>query len=140
MPLPKTSPTKPYDWTYTSVYPGHFTTQDQFSFTAADPGNVRHVIPIAELSRQDPILFYAEIPLYEDELHDNGMSQITIRVVSPKPHCLLFYFAMFNIQSLRGSCRPLSSYSRDLLFEWIMFYSERTILASITPLPPLRPL
>lgn len=85
MPLPKTSPTKPYDWTYTSVYPGHFTAQDKFSFDAGDPENARHAIPIAELTRQDPILFYAEIPLYEDELHDNGMSQVTIRVVSPNP-------------------------------------------------------
>lgn len=81
MPLPETSATKPYDWTYTTVYPGHFASLDKFSFTAADPENTRHVIPIAELMRQDPILFYAEIPLYEDELHDNGMSQVTVRVV-----------------------------------------------------------
>lgn len=83
MPLPKTSPTKPYDWTYTTQYPGHLASESNFSFTAADPQIGQHVIPIAELTRQDPILFYAEVPLYEDELHDNGMSQLTIRVVSP---------------------------------------------------------
>lgn len=37
---------------------------------------------MAELTRQDPILFYAEIPLFEDELHDNGSSDLLIRIVS----------------------------------------------------------
>jgi type 2A phosphatase activator TIP41 len=36
---------------------------------------------MAELSRPDPILFYAEIPLYEDELHDNGSSDFLVRIV-----------------------------------------------------------
>lgn len=36
---------------------------------------------MAELMRQDPILFYAEIPLYEDELHDNGASHLLVRIV-----------------------------------------------------------
>ncbi|KAF8592780.1 type 2A phosphatase activator TIP41 [Ramaria rubella] len=96
MSLPKTSPTKPYDWTYTSTYPGHFVDhKNKFSFIAAEPENVQHVIPIAELTRQDPILFYAEIPLYEDELHDNGMSQVTVRVrVMPKSFFLLSRFTL----------------------------------------------
>ncbi|GJJ07201.1 hypothetical protein Clacol_001401 [Clathrus columnatus] len=75
------SATKPYDWTYTSMYPGHLLEPNRFSFSEPNPTNPAHNIPIAELSRQDPILFYAEVPLYEDELHDNGMSQITIRVM-----------------------------------------------------------
>jgi type 2A phosphatase activator TIP41 len=36
---------------------------------------------LAELSRQDPILFYAEVPLFEDELHDNGASSLIVRIV-----------------------------------------------------------
>lgn len=97
MPLPKTSPTKPYDWTYTTTYAGHFIAADKFSFTVGDPENAQHAIPIAELTRQDPILFYAEIPLYEDELHDNGMSQVTIRVVCLNfPHSL-FHYAQFVV-------------------------------------------
>lgn len=48
----------------------------------ADPENANHRIPIEELSRQDPILFYTEIPLFEDELHDNGSSSLLIRAVS----------------------------------------------------------
>ena len=91
IPMPKTVLTKPYDWTYTTTYTGHFNQDDsdpasaslsQPSWRPADPENPLNVIPLAELSRQDPILFYAEIPLFEDELHDNGASSLIVRIVS----------------------------------------------------------
>ena len=88
LPLPQTAPTKAYDWTYTTVYPGHLVsntsaeTETTGAFVPADPDNPQHQIPMAELTRPDPILFYAEIPLYEDELHDNGSSQVSVRIVS----------------------------------------------------------
>lgn len=31
---------------------------------------------------RDPILFYDEVPLYESELDDNGVSQLTVKVLS----------------------------------------------------------
>jgi type 2A phosphatase activator TIP41 len=37
---------------------------------------------MAELTRPDPILFYAEIPLFESELDDNGSSSLLVRIVS----------------------------------------------------------
>jgi len=77
------------------MYPGHIESEEKFSFVPADPENPQHVIPIAELTRQDPILFYAEVPLYEDELHDNGMSQIIIRVrVMPTSFFLLARYTL----------------------------------------------
>lgn len=81
LPLPETIVTKPYDWTYTSTYSGHILSQSS-EFVQGDPNVASHGIPIEELSRLDPILFYAEIPLYEDELHDNGVSQFSVRIVS----------------------------------------------------------
>ena len=40
------------------------------------------------LSRQDPvldqILFYEDVPLFEDELHDNGESILNVRIVRKK--------------------------------------------------------
>lgn len=97
--MPKTVATKPYDWTFTTTYPGHqvleleakkhsdsedvnIPTSTAVSWTAADPENPSNSIPMAELSRPDPILFYAEIPLFEDELHDNGSSSVLVRIVS----------------------------------------------------------
>ena len=68
---------KPYDWTYTTTYPGH----SSGKWIAADPEDPSQAIPIAELTRPDPILFYAEIPLFEDELHDNGSSSVLVRIV-----------------------------------------------------------
>lgn len=81
--MPKTVPTKPYDWTYTTMYPGHEVRNPASDvWRPADPDNPQHAIPMAELTRQDPILFYAEIPLFEDELHDNGASHLLVRIVS----------------------------------------------------------
>ena len=81
--MPKTVPTKPFDWTYTTLYPGHTEPSSATSilWEPADRNNPKHTIPLAELTRQDPILFYAEIPLYEDELHDNGASHLLVRIV-----------------------------------------------------------
>ena len=61
---------------------------------------------MAELTRQDPILFYAEIPLFEDELHDNGSSDLLVRIVglisAPTFLCV-------DYVNLRGSCQRASS-------------------------------
>lgn len=67
------------------MYAGHESVNDEESpksFEPADPNNPAHTIPLAELMRPDPILFYAEIPLFEDELHDNGSSHVLVRIVS----------------------------------------------------------
>jgi TIP41-like family len=64
------------------MYGGHVSaSSDRFSWERADPENITHRIPMNELTRPDPILFYAEIPLFEDELHDNGSSDFLIRIV-----------------------------------------------------------
>lgn len=61
---------------------GHLIPKDtSTSFLPGDPDNVHHKIPKHELTRPDPILFYAEVPLYEDELHDNGASHFSVRIV-----------------------------------------------------------
>ena len=85
LPMPQTVPTKPYDWTYTTTYAGSLddASSESAQWVPAEPTNALHTIPIAELSRPDPILFYAEIPLFEDELHDNGASHLLVRVVRP---------------------------------------------------------
>ncbi|KAJ3551884.1 hypothetical protein NM688_g4452 [Phlebia brevispora] len=97
LPMPKTVPTKPYDWTYTTMYCGHEKCSlPSTSWHPADPDNTSHAIPIAELTRQDPILFYAEIPLFEDELHDNGASHLLVRI-RVMPTCL-FILCRFTLR------------------------------------------
>lgn len=51
---------------------------------------------MAELTRPDPILFYAEIPLFEDELHDNGSSALIVRI-RVMPSCI-FILARFTLR------------------------------------------
>jgi type 2A phosphatase activator TIP41 len=87
IPLPQTVATKPYDWTYTTTYAGSLDDSGpgNAQWIPGEPTNSLHAIPIAELSRPDPILFYAEIPLFEDELHDNGTSHLLARIVRYPP-------------------------------------------------------
>ncbi|RDB19880.1 TIP41-like protein, partial [Hypsizygus marmoreus] len=101
LPMPKTVPTKPYDWTYTTVYTGHDDVETLDSGLApswipGDPEDQSHAIPLAELTRPDPILFYAEIPLFEDELHDNGSSNLLVRI-RVMPTCI-FILARFTLR------------------------------------------
>ncbi|KAJ2929228.1 hypothetical protein H1R20_g7865, partial [Candolleomyces eurysporus] len=105
--MPQTVPTKPYDWTYTTTYPGGLEPSDsekapgegesvEFKWVAADPEDPSQAIPMAELTRPDPILFYAEIPLFEDELHDNGSSALLVRI-RVMPGCF-FILARFTLR------------------------------------------
>lgn len=58
------------------------------SFESAPHGHPG--IPLSKLARQDePILFYDEVTLFEDELHDNGVANLTIRIVSVNNFLLL---------------------------------------------------
>jgi type 2A phosphatase activator TIP41 len=63
---------KPFDWSYTTDFKG--TTQGpQFESTTEQ-------IPLHLLRRPDPILFFDEVILYEDELADNGISMYSCKV------------------------------------------------------------
>ena len=70
---------KPFDWSYSTDYRGTVTPQSlanqwQKSDQARDP--VRTDL----LSRPDPILFFSAIDLYEDELADNGIALLNVKV------------------------------------------------------------
>lgn len=57
-----------------------------------------HQIPLQLLARQDPvldrILFYDDVPLYEDELHDHGGSELGVRV-RVMPHAFFVLARLF---------------------------------------------
>jgi type 2A phosphatase activator TIP41 len=64
---------KPYDWTYSTSYQG--TSSNEFI-------NTEQTIDIERLKQLEPILFYDENILFEDELADNGTATLTTRLVS----------------------------------------------------------
>lgn len=84
---------KPFDWTYTTLHRGRITSPPSPSTSSSSssaalepewlPAPPSHPgIPIALLARTDiPILFFDEVPLFEDELGDNGIADVTVRVV-----------------------------------------------------------
>lgn len=65
---------KPFDWTFTSNYTG---TISNFEIQET---NER--IDVDKLKRRDKILFYHDLTLFEDELHDNGIAVCSVKIVS----------------------------------------------------------
>jgi type 2A phosphatase activator TIP41 len=69
---------KPYDWTYSTKYSGtNASVSDSMQFEVT----TEEAIDIEQLKRPDPILFYDENILFEDELADNGTAVLTTKVV-----------------------------------------------------------
>ena len=73
--------------TFTTSYAGSMRTSDgnnvAESGTAIDGGTWQASSEgpdMALLTARDPINFFAEVPLYESELDDNGTSQLSVKV------------------------------------------------------------
>jgi type 2A phosphatase activator TIP41 len=80
---------KPFDWSYSTDYKGTLNPGD-FPFTPSEKP-----IPLELLKRPDPILFFDEVVLYEDEMADNGITMLTCKVrVMPERLLLLSRFFM----------------------------------------------
>lgn len=69
---PELESVKPYDWTYSTNYKGSL---HEAEF---EPTDVE--IPVKKLLRPDPILFFDESILFEDELGDNGISMLSTKI------------------------------------------------------------
>lgn len=79
---------KPFDWSYSTDYKG--TTPQTPAFQPTDSP-----IPLALLRRPDPIQFFDEVMLYEDELADNGIAMLSCKIrVMPQRLLLLVRFFM----------------------------------------------
>ena len=80
---------KPFDWSYSTDYKG-----------TLRPGSPdfqpsESTIPVALLMRQDPILFFDDVMLYEDEMADNGITMLSCKIrVMPQRLLLLCRFFM----------------------------------------------
>ena len=68
---------KPYDWTFTTRYKGTLSSSGQAQWRI-EPTHEQ--LDLEKLKCQEPILFYDELTLYEDELADNGMSTLTLKI------------------------------------------------------------
>lgn len=81
---------KPFDWSYSTDYAGTVTA-DGPSLPKFEPTETP--IPYELLKRPDPILFFDEVMLYEDELADNGIALLSCKIrVMPARLLLLCRF------------------------------------------------
>ncbi|KAH0563171.1 hypothetical protein GP486_002258 [Trichoglossum hirsutum] len=80
---------KPFDWSYSTDYKGTISSSKYVLEPTTRP------IPLELLRRQDLILFFDEVMLYEDELADNGVAMLSCKVrVMPERLLLLCRFFM----------------------------------------------
>ncbi|KAB8255890.1 TIP41-like family-domain-containing protein [Aspergillus pseudonomiae] len=85
---------KPFDWSYTTDYTGTV----QANGRSFEP--TTRSIPLELLKRPDPILFFDEVILYEDELADNGITMLSCKIrVMPARLLLLsrFFLRLDNV-------------------------------------------
>ncbi|KAK2405110.1 TIP41-like protein [Trifolium repens] len=91
-----------YDYTFTTPYCGSGAIEIEKELNGTkiseETGNLhwedcKEQIDLIALSSKEPILFYDEVVLYEDELADNGVSLLTVKVrVMPSSWFLLLQF------------------------------------------------
>ncbi|KAI4158703.1 MAG: hypothetical protein LQ342_007224 [Letrouitia transgressa] len=80
---------KPFDWSYSTEYKGTLHGHGTSFEPSTDP------IPLELLKRHDPILFFDELTLYEDEMADNGITLLSCKIrVMPARLLLLCRFFM----------------------------------------------
>ncbi|KAK2732528.1 hypothetical protein FQN55_004065 [Onygenales sp. PD_40] len=80
---------KPFDWSYSTDYKGTLSPGAKPFEPSSSP------IPLELLKRPDPILFFDEVMLYEDELADNGIAMLSCKIrVMPSRLLLLSRFFM----------------------------------------------
>ncbi|WKY06716.1 hypothetical protein Q1695_006695 [Nippostrongylus brasiliensis] len=74
----------PFDWTFTSKYAG------TVCGCSVEPTD--EIIDVERLKRQEPIGFYSQMTLYEDELADHGTAEMTVRLRAMPT----FFFALMR--------------------------------------------
>lgn len=80
---------RPYDWTYTTDYRGTLIGESiQMKVT-----KTTERIDMEKLKAREQIMFFDEVLLFEDELHDHGVSMISVKIrVMPTSFFLLLRF------------------------------------------------
>ena len=107
---------KPFDWSYSTDYKGTLSPNAQPFEETTKP------IPVELLMRPDPILFFDEVVLYEDELADNGIAMLSCKIrVMPGRLLLLtrFFMRLDNVLiRLRDTRVYVDFESREVIREY----------------------
>lgn len=110
---------KPFDWTYTTSYKG-----EELGETKLELDETAE-IPLDRLKRPDPILFFDDVTLYEDELGDNGIVVLRVKIRVMKERLLLlarFFLRVDDVLFRVRDTRVFVEFSEGLV---IREYQER---------------
>ncbi|KAM8947287.1 TIP41-like protein [Pelodytes ibericus] len=124
---------KPYDWTYTTDYKG----------TLLGDNLIFNVVPTSErintekLKTREQIMFFEEVLLFEDELHDHGVSSLSVKIrVMPSGFFLLLrYFLRVDGVLIRMNDTRLYHES-DKSFMLREYTSKESKISSLNHVPP----
>lgn len=88
---------KPFDWSYSTDFKGTLSSNSPPFHDSST------AIPVELLRRPDPILFFDDVVLYEDELADNGIAMLSckVRVMPARMLLLCRYFMRLDNVMLR---------------------------------------
>ncbi|KAH3666615.1 hypothetical protein WICMUC_005599 [Wickerhamomyces mucosus] len=122
---------KPYDWTYATNYKGSTNLEFQPSEEIQ--------IPLNKLKQPDPILFFDDMVLFEDELADNGISLLNVKIrVMPERLLILsrFFLRVDNVIFKIKDTRVFVEFKENLV---IRSYKEQEakysdILVKVNPM------
>lgn len=102
---------KPFDWTFSTDYKG--TLSNEFTVVETDER-----INIDRLKEKEAILFYQELMLYEDELHDNGIASCTVKIrVMPSSYFVLlrYFLRVDNVMVRVNDTRVFHDFNTNYL-------------------------
>lgn len=122
---------KPFDWTYTTSYKGEETgsTNQLQTDTTVE-------IPLDKLKRPDQILFFDDVTLYEDELGDNGIVVLRVKVRVMKERMLVLSRFFLRVDDVLFRIRDTRLFVEFADGQVIREYQEReapykTVLAKV---------
>jgi len=81
-----------FDWTFTTEYFGSLF--NIFPEKIRDPKPTHEFINVEKLTKRDPILFFQNLILFEDELSDNGCAQLNVKLRAMK-NCFLLLLRFY---------------------------------------------
>ncbi|KAL9579536.1 MAG: hypothetical protein Q9203_006653 [Teloschistes exilis] len=110
---------KPFDWSYSTDYKG----TEQSRSTLLEPSNTP--IPLELLKRPDPIIFFDEVMLYEDEMADNGITLLSCKVRVMPARLLLLCRLFMRLDGVMIRIRDTRVYIEFATGEVIREYTAR---------------
>eukprot|EP00164_Ancoracysta_twista_P002606 GFYU01003467.1.p1 GENE.GFYU01003467.1~~GFYU01003467.1.p1 ORF type:complete len:267 (+),score=78.37 GFYU01003467.1:152-952(+) len=117
-----------YDWTYTTAYTGTIMIKDEKAGSDIQgPGRVEATeeeINMEMLKAREPMLYYDDVVLFEDELHDNGIASLSckVRVMPSCWFCLMrFGLRVDGVLFRVVDTRIFAEYGKDYVIREYQF-------------------